>query len=221
MPNRARPPQRSPLALAVLAALVEEPMHPYQMQRLIKERGKDKVINVRQRTGIYQTIERLLRDGLIEVAETSRDGRRPERTVYQVTEEGRQTAQDWMLDMLSTPATEFPEFPAALSLLGLLTPADAIKALELRATLLQGEVARGRAMMETFQAALPRLFLIEEEYVMAMRKAELHWVMGLLRDLRSGALAWSEEGLRRWGEESRGAPSLRALPAPPRREDAM
>ena len=31
----------SGIALAILALLYEEPMHPYRMQQLIKERGKD------------------------------------------------------------------------------------------------------------------------------------------------------------------------------------
>src|SRR5581483_573751 len=111
----------SPLALAVLALLSEAPMHPYRMQQLIKERGKDEVINVQQRASIYQTIERLLRDGLIAVAETTRDERWPERTVYRLTEEGCETMRDWMREMLSRPAREFPEFPAALSVLPILT----------------------------------------------------------------------------------------------------
>ncbi|MEQ1840955.1 MAG: PadR family transcriptional regulator, partial [Verrucomicrobiales bacterium] len=46
--------KRSPLALAVLTLLREAPMHPYQMQRLIKERGKDQVINVQQRASLTQ-----------------------------------------------------------------------------------------------------------------------------------------------------------------------
>ena len=52
--------KRSPLALAVLALLTEAPMHPYRMQQLIKSRGKDQVINVRQRGSLYQTIEQKL-----------------------------------------------------------------------------------------------------------------------------------------------------------------
>ena len=83
--------RRSPLALAVLGLLYEAPMHPYRMQQLIKERGKDEVINVRERASIYQAIDRLQREGLVTVVQTARDEKRPERTVYQLTEEGRET----------------------------------------------------------------------------------------------------------------------------------
>src|SRR5690242_6022515 len=91
----------SPLALAVLALLYEAPMHPYRMQQLIKERGKDQVINVRQRASLYQTIERLQRDGLIAVQGTTRAERRPERTVYALTDTGRETVCAWLRTILA------------------------------------------------------------------------------------------------------------------------
>src|SRR4029079_19466520 len=93
----------SPIALAVLALLYEEPMHPYRMQQLIKERDKDAVINVRQRASLYQTIDRLLRDDLIAVQETARTENRPERTVYRLTESGRYAAFSWLRAMLANP----------------------------------------------------------------------------------------------------------------------
>ena len=101
-------------------------MHPYRMQRLIKDRGKDQVINVLQRASLYQTISQLLRANLITFWETSRKEGFPERTIYKLTEKGHETALIWMREMLSTPAQEFPQFPAALSLLPLLTPGDAL-----------------------------------------------------------------------------------------------
>src|SRR5690348_12559889 len=111
----ARKFKRSPLALAVLALLHESPMHPYRMQRLIKERGKDQVINVEQRASLYQTINQLLREGFIAPWETNRPEGFPERTLYKLTDEGHQTAIEWMREMLSTPGQEYPEFPAAVS----------------------------------------------------------------------------------------------------------
>src|SRR5258706_2844066 len=95
--------KRSPLALAVLVLLHEAPMHPYRMQRLIKDRGKDQVINVGQRASLYQTISQLLRAGLITFWETERQEGFPERTVYKVTELGHHTAVSWLREMMSAP----------------------------------------------------------------------------------------------------------------------
>lgn len=188
--------RRSPLALAILSLLFYEPMHPYRMQQLIKEWGKDQVINIEQRASIYQTIKRLLRAGLIEVAGTARDERWPERTVYRLTEEGRETALVWLRAMLSSPAREFPEFPAALSILALLTPEDALLRIETRIAALQAEIARKDAVLAELADTLPRLFLIEEEYLLAVLRAELEWVRSLADDLQSGRLTWSEAWLR-------------------------
>ena len=102
------------------------------MQQLIKERHKDDVVNVTQRNSIYQTIDRLLRDGLVEVESTARAENRPERTTYRITDAGRATLREWLDAMLSTPAREYPEFPAALSFLPSLSPAEAIAALTAR-----------------------------------------------------------------------------------------
>ncbi len=188
--------RRSPLALAVLALLYEAPMHPYRMQQLFRERGKDQVINVRDRASIYQTVERLLRDGLIAVAEVTRDERWPERTVYELTEHGRATLQEWMREMVSTPAREFPAFPVALAFLALLTPSDALHQLGLRSVKLTADLARLEAEVGAVGDALPRLFLIESEYLLTIIRAELAWVRALADDLRAGRLTWSEAELR-------------------------
>ncbi len=190
----------SPLALAVLALLSEAPMHPYRMQQLIKQRGKDEVINVRQRASLYQTIERLLRDGLIVAQETTRAERRPERTIYALTDRGRETVGAWLRAMLSRPAHEFPAFPAAIAYLPLLTPEDALRQLETRLGALEEEQARLDSQLDSVGPVLPRLFLLETEYLRAMLNAELAWVRCLVDDLRAGRLTWSEEWLRRFTE---------------------
>jgi DNA-binding PadR family transcriptional regulator len=188
-------PKRSPLALAILAMLCEAPMHPYRMQRLIKERGKDEVINVTQRASLYQTIQRLIREGLISTQQTLRDDKRPERTVYEITARGREIALAWMREILSKPAMEYPEFPAAISFLPLLSPADALHQLELRAVAIEAELQRSAELLKQAEA-VPRLFLLESEYLRAVQTTELSWVTAVIEDLRAGRLTWSEAWLR-------------------------
>ena len=195
------------MALVVLALLYEAPMHPYRMQQLIKERGKDGVVNVRQRASVYQTIDRLQRLGLIASREKVREEKWPERTVYELTDEGRRTFRNWMDEALSARAREFPEFPVAVSLLGLLTPEEALRQLETRMAALEDEAARidsqfGRAAAE----GLPRLFSLETEYQRATLEAELEWVRVVVDDLRTGRLTWSKEWLRQFSEQPMTAP---------------
>ena len=187
--------------LMVLVLLAEAPMHPYEMQRLMQWRGKDQVVRV-QRGSLYPAVERLMRAGLIEPLETEREGRRPERTVYQLTEEGRDTADSWLTEMVRTVRNEYPEFPAALSFIPLMSVDDARDNLLARSIGLGKEIAAMRALTADLQDKyqLPRLFAIEDEYKLAMLEAERAWVDGILNDLASGELFWDRATLRDWAE---------------------
>ena len=179
----------------LLGLLAEEPMHPYRMRQLITRRGKDRIANVAQRNSGYQTIDRLLRAELIAVRDTERDERRPERTVYEITDGGWAALRSWTRAMLAAPAREFPEFPAALASVMLLEPSDVLVQLETHAEALRAEVASARADLGSVPG-LPRLFLLDDEFQLARREAELRWIDGVVADLRSGELTWSEEWIR-------------------------
>src|SRR5215471_2685862 len=117
--------RRSPLALAILGLLENGPLHPYGIQRLIKQWGKDQVVNVGQRTSLYRMFDRLEEAGFITAGGTDRDERYPERTTYHLTDAGRAASRQWLAEIISTPRNEFPELPAALSFLMLLPPRTA------------------------------------------------------------------------------------------------
>ncbi len=168
-------------------------MHPYRMQRLIKERAKDQVIKVEQRKSLYQTISQLRQAGLITPWETERQEGFPERTLYKLTDEGHETALIWLREMLSTPAREFPEFPAAVSLLPLLVPEDALHQLQKREAKLTDLIAHLNEEIQTTVSGLPRLFLLESEYIRDTVEAELKWVRQVIADLRSGQITWNQE----------------------------
>jgi DNA-binding PadR family transcriptional regulator len=187
--------QRSGLALAVLALAAEAPMHPYRMQQLIRERGKDQVVNVGQRSQLYKTIDRLVRDGLLEAQGTEREATRPERTVYAATDAGRELAITWTLDMLTAPRHEFAEFTAALAYLPLLEPEVAADALALRLSDRRGELDRLRHELGRVAGELPRIVLIENEYAIAHLETDVAWIAKLLEDLRTGALTWTYDEL--------------------------
>jgi DNA-binding PadR family transcriptional regulator len=169
-------------------------MHPYRMQRLIKDRGKDQVINVEQRASLYQTINQLLRAELITFWETAREEGFPERTLYRLTDKGHDTAVTWLREMLSTPAQEYPDFPAAISLLPLLTPEDAIEQMGIREAKLTNQIA---AIDKQIQAVdLPRLFLLESEYMRVVQEGELKWVRALIADIHSGQITWNHDWIQ-------------------------
>jgi DNA-binding PadR family transcriptional regulator len=185
----------------VLVLLAEQPMHPYEMQRVMQWRGKDQVVRV-QRGSLYPAVERLVKAGLIEPSEVERDGRRPERTVYRLTDDGGETAFAWLTDMLRTVRNEYPEFPAALSFMPLLSVGDVRANLRLRALGLGKQIAAFKSeavdLAERFR--LPRLFALEDEYRLAMAEAEQAWVLSLLDEMDSRALTWDTEQIRAWAQ---------------------
>jgi DNA-binding PadR family transcriptional regulator len=191
MATNQRPPKTT-LALAVLELLGEEPMHPYEMKQKMHERVYERAIPVKA-ASIYDTVERLAAAGLIEPVETSREGRRPERTIYRLTQVGADELNAWLRQLLEEPSREYPRFAAALMFMGALGRKEhAIDVLERRAAAFDMQIAATDAMVQAVPADLPRLFLIEEEYAQSMRRAELEWLRRIIGELKDGTLEWPQ-----------------------------
>jgi len=189
---RPRPLPRTPIALSVLNLLNERPMHPYEMRSLMRERGHDRAFRIRE-SSVYDTVARLADRGFIEPVEVNREGRRPERTVYAITEAGRDELMVWLTELTSEPDAEYPAFAAPLMFIYALGRDGAITALRQRAALLEAEISRSDALRRAIAAEIPdfpRIFGIEEEYAQAMRRAELAWVRATVAELRDGTLPW-------------------------------
>jgi DNA-binding PadR family transcriptional regulator len=182
-----RRPVGNVLALAVLAVVQERPVHPYEMASVLRARGKDRDMPIKWGS-LYTVVGNLEKHGLIEVAGSERSGGRPERTVYRITDAGREELADWVRELLGTPEREQPRFEAGLSVLGVLPPAEAIDQLRRRRELLASEVDSARNVLAETAEQVPRLFLVEDEYDLAIRTAELHWLDGLLAELTAGTL---------------------------------
>jgi DNA-binding PadR family transcriptional regulator len=180
-------------------------MHPYEMAATLKQRHKGESIKIRYGL-LYTVIELLVKRGFITTKETTREGKRPERTVFALTPTGYDELRAWMQDVLRDPVNDYPQFAAGLSLLPVLPPEEAVALLRQRALRLSGEATRietqiaelaGRhipAPAEELPPQLvgqkfPPLFVVEAEYAVALIKAELGFVNELVRRI-------TEEG---WG----------------------
>jgi DNA-binding PadR family transcriptional regulator len=178
----------NPLALAVLALLSERPMHPYEMSNTLRQRAKEESIKLNYGS-LYSVVESLRRHELIDVRETIREGRRPERTIYAITEPGRLELVDWMSELLSVPVKEFTQFEAALSLMPVIPPDDVRRLLETRLMRLDAEIAAvGGVMDEMAKRGMPYLFAIESDYARALKRAEREFVAGLIDKIGNGTL---------------------------------
>ncbi|MDG4756520.1 PadR family transcriptional regulator [Micromonospora sp. WMMD710] len=173
------------LALAVLSALVQRPMHPYEIATTLRAWGKDQDMEIKWGS-FYTVIRNMDKHGMVEAVESLREGRRPERTVYRITDVGRAELVDWARELVSTPMPEHPRFRAGLSVLAALHPDEAVDLLRQRLDRLDDALRRDRETLDTHLREVPRLFLVESEYDLAMRAAETTWLRALLAELTSG-----------------------------------
>lgn len=167
----------------------------------MRERGKDQSIKLNY-GALYTVVEALQKHGLIAAQETERAGRRPERTVYRLTDAGRMELIDWISELISTPVKEYTRFEAGLSLIPVLPPEDAASLLLQRCTRLEIEITQERSLLQLVaQRGVARLNLIEAEYLLAIHEAELNWTRSLAGEISAGTL----EGIDKWTALQRNA----------------
>jgi DNA-binding PadR family transcriptional regulator len=187
-------------SLTVLVFLRLKPMHPYELQSIIRVTHKDDFLQLNPGS-LYNSIERLLQAGLIEAVETNRSGKRPERTIYRVTMQGADEAVKWLGELLELPSSNSTWFYAALSFLPALQPDEAAKHLAKRLAHLAAEIRNYRQVLRNVGPRVGRLNLIELEYAVALKAAEFRWVKKIGEELRAGSLAWDPERVRHFAAQ--------------------
>jgi DNA-binding PadR family transcriptional regulator len=190
----ARWSRSNPLALAVLVCLYEKPMHPYEVAQTLRQRAKQESVRLNYGS-LYAVVDSLEKKGFVRATATVREGKRPERTVYEITDDGTREMNDWMTELIGVPAKEYPAFMAGLSFLPSLPPDEALAALRSRKDALTVKLAAMRgAMQAALDAGLPRVFELEAEYEEQLLQTEMNFVTRLVDDMSSESL----EGLDMW-----------------------
>ncbi|MFR9770462.1 PadR family transcriptional regulator [Nocardia sp. SC052] len=189
------------LALAVLSVIVERPMHRYEIAQTLRDRGKDHDMAIKWGS-LYTVVQNMAKVGFLEVVGSERAGARPERVIYRITDEGRAEMADWTRELLSTPEPEPHRFVAGLSILAVLPPAEVVELLATRLEALDRTIETVRRELGELAGALPRLFIVESEFGLAMLEAEAAWTRSLRAELTEGTFP----GLAQWREwHERGA----------------
>ncbi|MFD0900745.1 PadR family transcriptional regulator [Actinomadura sediminis] len=187
-------------ALTVLRMLCDGPMHPYEMQQRIRTCHYDAAVKITPGS-LYHTVDRLAAAGLVEPLETSREGRRPERTVYAVTTAGRDAAHNRLAELFAKPTEEFPALGTALAFANLLSPAEVARLLRSRTVALEALLAANETAYEALRKnGLERYKLLDQELTIARVRAELDHVRALAGDLESGRIAWTDSDATRGTE---------------------
>ena len=188
------------LALAVLSYLSRQPMHPYELGRTLRDNDDGRSIKFTHGS-LYMVVGQLERAGFVAAQETNRDGARPERTVYALTDAGRAELRDWLRDLVGDPKHEYPQFVAALSLIGALPPSEVLPLLRQRLSRLTEQQAEIRALIdEGLAQGVPGLFLVEEEYRLALLAADISFVESFRTRITDPATGWGRTWAQFHGE---------------------
>ncbi|WP_433366061.1 PadR family transcriptional regulator [Actinoplanes sp. CA-142083] len=180
------------MALGVLSTVAFRQMHPYEMANALKGWGKERDLQIKWGS-LYTVVRNLAKHGLLAEVESSREGRRPERTVYRITDEGRAELVDWARELLSVAEPELPRFRAGLSVMAVLGPDEVVSLLQQRLAAVEREITEAEGTLELHSPRVPRLFLIEIEYDLAMLRAEEGWMRSLIAEISEERLPGLDE----------------------------
>jgi DNA-binding PadR family transcriptional regulator len=181
------------LALAVLSYLTQGQMHPYELSRTLRDHGDARSIKFNHGS-LYMVVQQLAKAGLIVEVETTRVGQRPERTVYGLTDAGRRELRDWLRELVGEPQHEYPQFVAALSLIGALPPDEVVELLHNRLRGLEGQRAEIRQLIDRALAdGVHPLFLVEEDYRLALLDADSAFVVQFIERIHHPTTGWREQ----------------------------
>lgn len=180
----------TPLAMSALALLVERPMHPYEMFRLMTERREEDLVKVRPGT-LYHAVGRLADAELVEAVGTDREGGRPERTTYRITDAGRAALAERLRTLLAQPVNEYPSFPVALGEAHNLPAGEVRELLAARIAALDETIAEaGELLAGTVAKGVDEAFVLDRHYLLHMITAQRDWLRTLAGRMENEELAW-------------------------------
>ncbi|MDN4596973.1 PadR family transcriptional regulator [Leifsonia virtsii] len=189
----AEPRTLTPLAVAALALLAERPSHPYEMYQTLMQRSEDRLVKVRPGS-LYHTVDRLEAHGLVRATGTEREGNRPERTTYEITDEGTRSLGERITEIIGTPVNEYPEFPLGLGESHNLPLETVVALLRKRVSLIRADTAvLDDAVEHLTQRGVPAKYWIDVRYQRALATADADVLESLIADLESGVVSWSED----------------------------
>jgi DNA-binding PadR family transcriptional regulator len=195
----------TPLAVMVLALLDEGDMHPYEMIRLMRFRRDDRLVAITNGT-MYHTVGRLEKAELVAEVGVDREGNRPERTTYAVTDAGRRAVTEWVRREL--PRVDHPaEFRIALAEAHNLERPEVISLLrthrDARAAA-QAHIATG--LGAAIAKGVPTQYLLELEREDSLLTADLEWLDHLIQRMEAEEFPWgSHEPSQRYLDQRKAA----------------
>lgn len=174
--------------LLVLGALLERPLHGYEIRHELERQRVDQWSNVAYGS-IYYSLGRMAKEELLEVAatEAGRGGRGGARTVYAITERGRMEFQRLLRDFWWDHELPKDRFQLALAYMDQLPREELIAALHRRAAVLRAELPTPEQSARKLEHA-PRHVAESLRLATAHIQVELDWIEQAVAKVERGDL---------------------------------
>lgn len=122
--------------LAILSLLIEQPMHGYQIEQVIEERGMREWVEMGF-SSIYYLLSKLKKNGLLESQLEKADGKGPTKQVFKITDTGREKWEMGLLDALAEPHRRFSNFELGIAYIDRLEQDEVIHSLKINLKMLK------------------------------------------------------------------------------------
>lgn len=184
--------QMSPLAMAALALIDEEPRHPYDVYQVMMHRREDILVKIRPGS-LYHAVGKLAENNYIEEIGTDREGNRPERTTYRITRAGGVVLRSTIADRLANPRKEYPIFPLAVAEAHHLAKEDVLQHLSHRRSVLARDLTEVEDIYRHVidDRGKPARYVLDIDLIIHQIRAEIAWVDTTIAALQDGRLEWT------------------------------
>lgn len=163
-----------------------QPVHGYDVRRELVSWHAEDWANVAPGS-IYNALNSMARDGLLEVVGKNQEGSRPERTVYRLTPRGEQEHDELLRDTLWTVQPIFDPLLGAISFMSFIDRQELISALEARAARIEGEIKHAAYVIAAIDDVETPAHVREMMRLITARVgAELEWSRALRERLLAG-----------------------------------
>ena len=152
-------------------------------------------VTVKVRPGsLYHAVDRLVVQGLAVITGTEREGNRPERTNYEISDAGRKALATTVAELLRAPVNEYPRFAQAVSechnlprghVVGMLR--SRMAALELQITALESATADANS------TNVEARYVLDLSYNASITRAEIDWITRTVAEIEGGELEWPRD----------------------------
>ncbi|MDR2197138.1 MAG: PadR family transcriptional regulator [Coriobacteriales bacterium] len=173
--------QMSVAECMVLGLLSQGYRYGHELDKVVEER-RMRLWSKLTRETLYQALKRIEGKGWA-VAATEKEGERPSRTTYTLTEKGQQSLRDMVADGLASQEVTNFDICVYVGFLYLLEPQDAIAQLRNRRASREAIVA---SIPETWTAEnLPFGKRMNSKLIKSYYQMEIDWIDDIISDLKN------------------------------------